>query len=218
MAIKQSATYYVKKGTVVNGKKVTKGYTARKDNDKKVKGKVEITEGGNTRGRLKGKAVGSIVNAQRSTGGAGKKGGGGKGGGGGNGSNGVTPLTPAQKKAKKVAKVAKRVANTTVAARKADTVRRNTGTAKTTKMPAPPKDIKVSSVGTEGPKGSDRARNAAILGKAPKRVNQGAASWGSKSRPGNNNPFAALSVFAPGKKAPKMPKFKPSSTKYNWSS
>ena len=234
MATKQSATEYVKKGTVVNGKKVTRGYTAHKSEDgskRRVKGKVEITEGGNLKGRLKGKAVGSLVNASHGRGNTGaKKGGGASGGvkksGGGNGSNGVTPvnppLTPAQKKAKKVAKVAKRVAKTTVKARKADTASRKTGSTKTTtfKDLEPPKIVTPrakAGAGTEGPKGSDRQRKAANSQTSGKKApTSGYMTWGSRSKSGTNNPFAALSFFKPGKNTGPVTN-KSSSQRYNWS-
>jgi hypothetical protein len=55
--VSQSRTEWVKKGTVVNGKKVTQGYVAQKGKpDRKVSATVQLT-GGGTRTYKKGRAV-----------------------------------------------------------------------------------------------------------------------------------------------------------------
>lgn len=66
MAVSQSDTKWVKKGEVVNGKKVTKGYVAYIKTGKKVQGKIKLTAAGDSAKskRLKGKKIGDVVKAQ----------------------------------------------------------------------------------------------------------------------------------------------------------
>ena len=214
--ISQSKTQYIKKGQKLSdGTVAKKGYVARKGNDlKKVTANVRLAATGDSANskRLAGKKIGDVVKAQPSRGG-GKGGGGSKGGGGGGGGNNTSnsttaPPTDAQKKATRIAK-------TTVKARTADTQKRKSGTAKTTTTLAKPKIPKYA--GSEGPKGSDRQRviaGARIDGvKVSKRSGSGsdASGWGK-----GGSASLLPSFLKPGKNAPKMPKYTPSSSNYKW--
>ncbi len=108
--VSQSNTEWVKKGTVVNGKAVSKGYLAQKGKPaKKVTARVQMEQqtGGVARGdtqmyakgRRKTEMMGSVSSKKKPVGNGGGNGGGNGTGNGSRNGAGAQPLTPSQRKA-----------------------------------------------------------------------------------------------------------------------